>query len=63
MLDIIGVNAYKNDWNHIYREAGVNAWIGKLANGEVTTIQVGPWDKKAWGVGSGPKGSCNNGWI
>lgn len=63
MLALLGTNPYKNDWNHITREAGVNAWIGKLADGTVTTVQVGPWDKKAWGCGSGPKGSCNNGWI
>lgn len=63
MLELLGVNKNNNDWNHIYREAGVHAWIGKLASGEVTTVQVGPWDKKAWGCGSGKKGSCNNGWI
>lgn len=22
-----------------------------------------PWDYKPWGCGSGPKGSCNNGWL
>lgn len=63
MLALLGTNPNKNDWNHIYREAGVHAWIGKLASGEVTTVQVGPWDKKAWGCGAGTKGSCNNGWI
>lgn len=63
LLEIIGVNKNGNDWNHIQREAGVNAFIGKLASGEVSSVQVGPWDKKAWGCGSGPKGSCNNGWI
>lgn len=63
MLELLGTNAYKNDWNHIARDAGVNAWIGKLASGEVTTVQVGPWDKKAWGCGSGSKGSCNDGWV
>lgn len=63
MLELLGVNNYHNDWNHIARQAGVHAWIGKLANGEVTTVQVGEWEKKAWGCGSGNKGSCNNGWI
>ena len=24
----LGKNSYKNDWNHIYVEAGLNAWIG-----------------------------------
>jgi len=63
MLEMLGKNKNGNDWNHISRQAGVHAWIGKLASGEITTIQVGPWDKKAWGCASGPKGSCDNGWI
>lgn len=63
LLEIIGVNKNGNDWNHIDREAGVHAFVGKLASGEVAAVQTGPWDKKAWGCGSGPKGSCNNGWI
>jgi hypothetical protein len=42
---------------------GMNGWIGKLANGEVAAIQTMPWDFKPWGCASGPKGSCNNGWI
>lgn len=62
-LNKLGTNAYGNDWNHIYCEAGVNAWIGKLADGSIATLRVGPWDYRAWGCGSGNKGSCNNGWI
>lgn len=62
-LDLLGVNKNGNDWNHITREAGVNAWIGKLADGSVTALQVGPWNYGAWGCSSGSKGSCNNGWI
>ena len=63
MLKLLGTNNYKNDWNHIDRQAGLNCWIGKLADGTVTTVQTMPWDYKPWGCGSGPKGSCNNGWI
>lgn len=63
MLSLIGINRNKNDWNHTSRKAGVHAFIGKLANGEVSTVQVGEWDKKAWGCASGKNGSCNNGWI
>ena len=62
-LELLGVNQYHNDWNHITRQAGLNAWIGKLANGTVTTVQTMPWDFKPWGCGSGSQGSCNNGWI
>lgn len=63
LIALIGKNAYGNDWNHIYRKAGLNCWIGKLADGTITTIQTMPWDYKPWGCGSGSKGSCNNGWI
>lgn len=63
LLSLIGVNQYHNDWNHIHREAGLNAWIGKLADGTISTVQTMPYDFKPWGCGSGSKGSCNNGWI
>lgn len=62
-LSILGKNVYGNDWNHISIQAGLNCWIGKLADGSVTTIQTMPWDYKPWGCGKGAKGSCNNGWI
>ena len=62
-LELLGKNQYNNDWNHIERQAGLNCWIGKLADGTVTTIQTMPWDYKPWGCGSGSKGSCNSGWI
>ncbi len=62
-LELLGKNQYNNDWNHITRQAGLNCWIGKLADGTVTTVQTMPWNFKPWGCGSGPKGSCNNGWI
>ena len=63
LIELIGKNQYNNDWNHINHQAGLNAWIGKLADGTVTTVQTMPWNYKPWGCGSGPKGSCNNGWI
>lgn len=63
MLKLIGVNSNKNDWNHIERQAGLNCWIGKLADGTVATIQTMPWNYRPWGCGSGSKGSCNSGWV
>ena len=63
LIKIIGKNQYGNDWNHINRQAGLNCWIGKLADGTVATVQTMPWNYKPWGCGSGSKGSCNNGWI
>lgn len=63
MIALIGKNNYNNDWNHINHQAGLNAWIGKLADGSVTTLQTMPWTYRPWGCGSGKNGSCNNGWI
>ena len=59
MIALLGKNKYKNDWNHIEREAGLNAWIGLLADGSMATVQAGGWDKHPWGCGGGNKGSCN----
>lgn len=62
-LKLLGTNSNKNDWNHISVQAGLNCWIGELADGTVTTVQTMPWNYRPWGCGSGSKGSCNNGWI
>ncbi len=65
LLSILGINQYHNDWNHLPNlDAGVQAFIGKLADGTVSAVQVGPWDKEAWGVGTGSTGySLNQGWL
>lgn len=63
LLAKLGTNPNRNDWNHISVQAGLNAWIGTLADGTVTTVQTMPWDYRPWGCGSGSRGSCNNGWI
>ena len=63
LMEVIGKNNEGSDWNHMTVKAGLNAWIGKLKDGEVTTIQAMPWNYKPWGCGSGSMGSCNNGWI
>lgn len=63
MMALLGKNKYGNDWNHIYRECGLNAWIGKLADGTVATVQSMPWHYRPWGCGKGKYGSCNDGWI
>lgn len=55
----IGVNELGNDWNHIEVKKGVHAWIGENANGIIETYVVLPYEKDAWGVGNGDKGSFN----
>lgn len=59
LLELLGKNKYGNDWNHIDRQAGVNAFVGELASGEVSSVQTLPWNYRPWGCGSGSKGSCN----
>lgn len=63
LIAIIGKNTNGNDWNHIKKQAGLNAWIGKLADGSVAAVQTMPWDYAPWGCGKGKKGTCNDGWI
>lgn len=63
LIKIIGKNSNGNDWNHVRKQAGLNFWIGKLADGSVAAVQTMPWDYRPWGCGSGSKGSCNDGWI
>lgn len=63
LLSLLGKNLYGNDWNHTERNAGLNCWVGRLASGEVATVQTMPWEFRPWGCGSGENGSCNSGWI
>lgn len=58
-LNLLGRNQYGNDWNHIDWQAGLNCWIGKLADGTVAAVQTMPWDWRPWGCG----GSCNDAWA
>lgn len=60
MIALLGKNRYGNDWNHKYRKAGMNCFLGKLADGTVATVQTMPWGFAPWGCGSGSKGSLNN---
>ena len=43
MLALLGTNAYKNDWNHKDVQAGINAWIVKLDDGSVASVQTMTW--------------------
>lgn len=63
LLAVLGVNKLKNDWGHTDRQVGVNAFIGKLADGTIAAVQTQGWSVKPWGCGSGPHGSCNNAWC
>lgn len=57
---VIGINANGNHWNKPSATKGAHAFIGKTEKGDVRVYQVLPWDRRAWGVASGSKGSYNN---
>ena len=68
LMNLIGKNTGGNDWNTLGlinpdHKAGLNAWVGKLADGSVATVQSLPWTWRPNGCGSGDKGSCNDGWL
>ena len=60
LLKQIGVNRNGNDWNNTKREVCVHAFIGKLADGTIGTVQTLPWNIRAWHSGRGVKGSAND---
>lgn len=59
LMQQLGKNLYGNDYNHEDVQAGLNAWVGKLADGSVASVQTMPWNYRPWGCGGGAKGSCN----
>lgn len=59
MIRILGKNKNANDWNHTQVQKGVNAMIGKLADGSIGTVQTGDWRMAPWGCYHGTNGSCN----
>lgn len=59
LMNLLGKNKYENDWNRSGITKCVHAFIGKLSNGNIDTVQTLPWNMKCWGVGKGTKGSFN----
>lgn len=60
LLTKLGVNRYANDWNHEFNDACVHAFIGKLADGSVATVQTLPWVHRGWHAGTGTSGKSAN---
>lgn len=62
-IEGIGVNKYSNDWNRP-KPDGKNkcphAFLGKLENGDIATVQTLPWNYRGWHCGSGKNGSAND---
>ena len=57
----IGGNRNANDWNNPGLDVCTHAFIGKLSDGGVGTVQTLPWNHRGWHAGTGTSGgSANN---
>lgn len=60
LLSILGINKNANHWNRPTVDACVHAFIGKLADGSIATIQTLPWNWRGWHAGTGTSGKSAN---
>ena len=60
LLEAIGTNKNKNDWNHGDLDVCTHAFIGKLADNSVGTVQTLPWNRRGWHAGNGTSGKSAN---
>lgn len=60
LLDLFGTNKNQNDWNRDNLDVCVHAFIGKLSDGSVATVQTLPWNYKGWHCGIGTSGKSAN---
>ena len=57
----IGGNRNASDWNNPGLDVCTHAFVGKLADGGVGTVQTLPWNHRGWHAGTGTSGgSANN---
>lgn len=60
LVAMLGTNNNGNSWNKPGLSVCVHAFIGKLANGSIATVQTLPWNHRGWHAGRGNKGSAND---
>lgn len=60
LLAQLGTNLNGNDWNRSNTNACVHAFVGKLADGTVATVQTLPWNHRGWHAGDGTSGKSAN---
>ncbi len=48
LMAALGRNTNGNHWNRRWVEKCVHAFIGKLADGSIATVQTLPWETQAW---------------
>ena len=51
--DVLGYNTGGNHWNRSGLSKCVHAFVGKLADGTVGTVQTLPWERRGWHAGGG----------
>lgn len=56
----IGTNRNANDWNNPGLNVCVHAFVGKMADGGVGTVQTLPWNHRGWHAGTGTSGNSAN---
>lgn len=59
----LGKNNNGNDWNRTDVAKCVHAFIGRLADGTIATVQTLPWNHRAWHCYKGKNGSGNDTYI
>jgi len=57
---VIGFNQYDNHWDRPGLDKCVHAFLGKLADGSIGTVQTLPWTMRGWHCGKGSRGSGND---
>lgn len=60
LLKELGTNNNGNSWQRDDIDVCVHAFIGKLANGTIATVQTLPWSLRGWHAGNGTSGKSAN---
>ena len=60
IIQEIGTNRNQNDWNNPGLSVCTHAFVGKLADGGVGTVQTLPWNRRGWHAGTGTSGGSAN---
>lgn len=51
LMNELGANLNHNDWNKSGLNVCVHAFIGRLADGKIATVQTLPWNRRGWHAG------------
>ena len=51
LMNELGANPNQNDWNRTGLAVCVHAFVGRLADGRIATMQTLPWNRRGWHAG------------